>query len=97
MCRITTKYGVNLAYQIEFSKNVVEEDIPSIPQPYKEQIKRAIRERLAVEPVKFGKPLKYSLFGYRRLRVGDWRIIYKITGKIVRIVKIGNRRDIYNS
>ena len=85
-----------MVYTIEFEDSVIKEDIPGIPMPYKEQIKTAIRERLTQEPIKLGKPLKYSLFGYRRLRVGDWRIIYKIHGNIVRIVKIGNRKDIYD-
>ena len=77
-----------MAYLIEFAQSVIDEDLPSIPMPYKEQIKKAIRERLTVEPIKLGKPLRYSLFGYRRLRVGDWRIIYKIAGNVVKIVKI---------
>ena len=85
-----------MAYTIEFADTVIKEDIPAIPMPYKEQIKTAIRERLTQEPVKLGKPLKYSLLGYRRLRIGDWRVIYRICGSIVRIVKIGNRKDIYD-
>ena len=84
-----------MVYTIEFEESVIKEDIPAIPKPCKEQIKTAIRERLTKEPVKLGKPLRYSLFGYRRLRIGDWRVIYKISGNIVRIVKIGNRKDIY--
>ena len=84
-----------MKYKIEFEDRVIKEDIPTIPMPYKEQIKKAIRERLSVEPVKLGKPLKYSLFGYRRLRIGDWRVIYKIHDDIVMIIKIGNRKDIY--
>ena len=84
-----------MVYKIEFEDRVIKEDIPSIPMPYKEQIKKAVRERLTLEPVKLGKPLKYSLFGYRSLRIGDWRVIYKIYGDIVRIIKIGNRKDIY--
>ena len=82
-------------YSIQFAENVVAEQIPSIPMPYRKQIKRAIEERLAINPIKFGKPLRHSLFGLRRLRVGDWRIIYRINGAIVEIVKIGNRKDIY--
>ena len=84
-----------MTYQIEFENSVIKKDIPSIPSPYKEQIKKAIRERLTQDPIRLGKPLRYSLFGYRRLRVGDWRVIYKIAGSIVQIVKIGNRKDIY--
>ena len=84
-----------MIYTIEFEDRVIKEDIPTIPMPYKEQIKTAIRERLTKEPIKLGKPLRYSLLGYRRLRIGDWRVIYKIDGNIVRIVKIGNRKEIY--
>ena len=84
-----------MPYLITFEQRVIDEDLPSIPMPYKDQIRRAIRERLAAEPVKLGKPLKYSLFGLRRLRVGDWRIIYRINGEFVEIVKIGHRKDIY--
>ena len=84
-----------MAYKIEFEDSVIKKDIPAIPMPYKEQIKTVIRERLTQEPLKLGKPLRYSLFGYRRLRVGDWRVIYKIVENTVRIVKIGNRKEIY--
>ena len=86
-----------MAYSIKFAEIVVKEQIPSIPMPYRQQIKRAIEERLTKEPIKLGKPLKYSLFGFRRLRVGDWRIIYRITGNEIEIVKIGNRKDIYEN
>jgi mRNA interferase RelE/StbE len=82
-------------YKIKFAEIVVDEQIPSISEPYRQQIKQAIEERLTTEPIKFGKPLKYSLFGLRRLRVGDWRIIYRINENDVEIIKIGNRKDIY--
>ena len=84
-----------MAYEIQFAKVVTEEQIPAIPMPCKEQIKKAIRERLADAPTKVGKPLRHSLYGYRRLRVGDWRVIFNIEKQIVRIVKIGHRRDVY--
>jgi len=87
---------MGLTYLIEFAQSVVDKDIPSIPMPYREQIKKAIRKRLTVDPIKPGKPLRYSLSGYRRLRVGDWRIIYKIAENVVKIVKIGNRKSIYD-
>ena len=86
-----------MPYSIKLAEIVVKEQIPSIPAPYRQQIKRAIEERLAVDPVKFGKPLKYSLYGLRRLRVGDWRVIYRINGDTVEIVRIGNRKDVYET
>ncbi len=29
------------------------------------------------------------------MRVGDWRIIYRIVDKKIRIIVIGNRKDVY--
>jgi mRNA interferase RelE/StbE len=84
-----------MPYTILYTENVVEEDIPAIPVRQKAQIKKAIDERLGIDPVGLGKPLQHSLAGYRRLRVGDWRVIYRIEGNTVKIVKIGNRRDVY--
>ena len=84
-----------MVYSIKFAEIVVKEQIPAIPMPYRLQIKRVIEERLSIDPVKLGKPLRYSLFGLRRLRVGDWRIIYRIHDDAVEILKIGNRKDVY--
>jgi mRNA interferase RelE/StbE len=40
--------------------------------------------------------LRYSFKGARRLRVGDYRVIYRIEPEdLVVIVKIGHRRDVY--
>ena len=42
------------------------------------------------------KPLRYSLQGARRLRVGDYRVIYRIEPPdVVLVVKIGHRREVY--
>ena len=84
-----------MPFSIKFVEVVVKEQIPAIPMPYRQQIKRAIEECLSVDPLKFGKPLKYSFYGLRRLRVGDWRIIYRINENTVEIIKIGNRKEVY--
>ncbi len=82
-------------YKIEYLESVVEDDIPSLSKPDKLKIKRAIEEKLVNDPVRFGKPLQYSLKGCRRLRVGDYRIIYVIEKEVVLIVKIGHRKEVY--
>jgi mRNA interferase RelE/StbE len=84
-----------MPYSILYADSVVKKDIPALPLKQKAQIKKAIEERLTVDPVGLGKPLRYSLFGHRRLRVGDWRIIYRIENDTVKIVKIGNRKSVY--
>ena len=47
------------------------------------------------DPVRYGEPLRRSLRGYRKLRVGDYRIIYKIEEKNIIVFKIGHRREVY--
>ena len=61
----------------------------------KKRIKQAIEKRLIQDPVHFGKPLRYSLKGCRRMRVENYRVIFKLETKTILIVKIGHRKEIY--
>ena len=70
-------------------------DLKEIPGNIKDRIRKAIETRLLIDPISYGLPLRKSLHGHRKLRVGDYRIIYRIHGKEVVILKIGHRRDIY--
>lgn len=84
-------------YSIDYLEVVVKKDIPALPKSHKSAIKRAIEERLSVDPISYGKPLRYSLKGHRRLRVDDYRIVYKIvesTKKII-VTAIKHRREVY--
>lgn len=91
------KMSGNKLYTIEYLESVVEEDIASLPKNAKRQVQKAIEDRLKVDPVGFGKPLRYSLKGHRRLRVGDYRIVYRIEveNNRVLIIAIKHRKDIY--
>lgn len=84
-------------YRIFYRNTVTEKDIPALPPSIRKTVKRAIEERLTVDPVGLGKPLRYSLKGYRRLRVGDYRVIYSVeeAEKRVIVAAIGHRKDIY--
>ena len=87
-----------MTYRIEYLESVVDQDLPTLPRSVRKQVKTAIEKKLASHPVEFGKPLRYSLKGARRLRVGDWRVIYKIEPPdLVLVVKIGHRREIYEA
>ena len=90
---------MEMNYEIEYVDNVVNEDIPNLPKSIKIRIKKAIESRLKNDPVGYGKPLQYSLKGHRRLRVGDYRVVYRIDepAKMVLIVAIKHRKHIYNS
>jgi mRNA interferase RelE/StbE len=86
-----------MKYSIRYLEVVVKEHIPILPKTAKERIKKAIEDRLSVDPVKYGKPLQYSLKGHRRLRVGDYRVIYRIDSSnfFVLIVAIEHRKNVY--
>lgn len=86
-----------MSYTIRYLKEVITDDIPRLSKSAKELIKRAIEERLCVDPVSFGKPLQYGLRGQRRLRVSSYRIIYRIDQdkKEVVIVAIAHRKNVY--
>jgi len=85
-----------LSYRIEYLESVVREDIPQLSKDVRNRIRKAIETKLTTHPVEFGKPLRYSLKGARRLRVDDWRVAYTIElPDVVLIVKIGHRREVY--
>jgi len=55
-----------------------------------------IIERLRQWPsVSGAKPLRGELKGCFRIRTGDWRVVFKPVGSTVWIVKIDNRKDVY--
>ena len=85
-------------YTIRYDDDVLKEDIPALPKSAKKLIQKAIEERLTVDPLAFGKPLRYSYKGHRRLRVSDYRVIYRIDEekRSVLIVAIGHSKDVYD-
>jgi mRNA interferase RelE/StbE len=86
-----------VTYRIEYLESVVREDIPKLSKAVRGRVRAAIERKLTWYPVELGRPLRYSLKGARRLRVGDWRVIYKIEpAEVVLVVKIGHRRDIHD-
>jgi mRNA interferase RelE/StbE len=82
---------------IEYLPKVVSKDIPSLPKTVRNQIKKVIETRLTVDPIGFGKPLRYSLKGARRLRVGDYRIVYQVKNNKVIISAIKHRKEVYEN
>jgi len=85
-----------MPYNIAYEDKVWERDFPSLPKANAMQILKAVKDRLAVAPSDYGKPLANSLAGLWSLRIGDWRVIYKVEGVNVLIFAIGHRRDVYD-
>lgn len=88
----------NKIFTIKYLDSVIKYDIPALPTSAKKMIKKAIEERLMTDPIGFGKPLRYSLKGHRRLRVSNYRIIYRIEAEqqTVLIIAIKHRKDVYD-
>jgi mRNA interferase RelE/StbE len=86
---------MGIRYSIYYHKKVVEQDIPLLDNVWKIKIKGAIEQKLTAFPETFGRPLRRSLRGYRKLRVGDYRVIFRIEGKKIKIIVIGHRSWAY--
>ena len=86
-------------YSLCYADTVTRYHIPTLSKSARILIQRAIEERLTTAPHHYGKPLRRSLAGHRRLRVANYRVIYRIdeAQKTVYIVAIGHRRDIYEN
>lgn len=82
-------------FSVVYHHLVVRDDIHKLPTIWKEKVRRAIEERLITHPDLYGKPLRRSLKGYRKLRVGDWRVIFKIQKNTVKVFIIQHRSAVY--
>lgn len=87
---------MGITFNIVYHELVVKKDIPRISTTDKTRIKQAIEEKLTIEPEVFGKPLRRSLKGYRKLRVGDYRVIFRIEQQTVKVLCIGHRSVVYH-
>ena len=85
-----------MAYSLIYHADVKNTDLPKIDNKNKAMIKRAIKERLATQPEKYGSPMQRTLKGYWKLRVGDYRVIFKISGYDIFILGIMNRKSVYS-
>lgn len=89
--------GAIKKFEVRYETDVVKHDIPSLDRRFAKIIKKTIEEKLAINPVEFGRPLHYTFTGHRRLRVGDYRVIYRIEKNLVIIVAIRHRKNVYSS
>ena len=84
-----------MPYTLVYHPRVVEEDLPPLPLNVQRRIARALAERLTSAPEQHGVPLKRSLKGYWKLRIGDYRVVYKIAGRELLILGIIHRKKVY--
>lgn len=84
-----------MSYRIELTKAAVR-DLTAAPKPMLKRLDACILG-LAHDPLPPGVKKLRNSDGLYRVRVSDYRIIYRIEQEIltVLVVKIGHRRDVY--
>jgi len=82
-------------YSITLHPLVISKDIPRLDPRWRQEIRDSIRIKLGTRPELFGKPLQEDLRGLRRLRVGDYRVVFQIQKRTVHIIAIRHRSDGY--
>jgi len=73
----------------------VREDVAGLPANLRLRLAEAIRARLTREPRQYGHPLRAALARCWRLRVGDYRVVYRIEGGEVWVLAVLHRRAVY--
>jgi mRNA interferase RelE/StbE len=88
--------GSEKEYSLKYHR-LVSDDISGLDSFWFEEIRISIESKLLSAPEIFGKPLRQSLKGCRSLRVGDYRVVYRIERRIIRIIAIVHRSENYKS
>ena len=84
-----------MLFTLHYHPAVRFEDLPLIDRRTKDRIRKAIEERLKTVPHDYGEPLRKSLKGYWKLRVGDYRVVFKVIETEVWILGIRHRKSVY--
>ena len=73
----------------------VEDDLKSVGPSAARRIMRAIDSKLTEAPLEFGAPLSGNLANFRKLRIGDYRVVYQVREReiMVFVLAVGPRRD----
>lgn len=84
-----------MPFTLRYHPQVKEKDIPRLNLTIRKLIKTAIEQRLLVSPEMYSEPLRRTLKWYRKLRVGDHRIVLRIEPRDILILGICHRKDVY--
>lgn len=87
-----------MAYTVVYHPEVRSRDLPKLPRNIAGRIRRAIEERLVVDPISYGQRLRHDLAGSWKLRVGDYRVVDDIDAADLRVdvLLIAHRREVYD-
>jgi mRNA interferase RelE/StbE len=86
-------------YKVEWTE-IAKKELDKLDKFTREQILRFFKkESLLSIPSEVGKPLRHSLVGLWRYRIGKYRAIVKIKNDIlvILVIEVGKRDKIYNN
>ena len=87
-----------MAWKIEFAESA-QKELKALDRKAQRDITNYLRNRIATDedPRRFGDPLRKSLSGLWKYRVGNYRIICDIQNDvlIVLVIRIGHRSKVY--
>lgn len=86
-----------MKFNILYETHVIKKDIPKLDDFSKKRIRKEIELKLTTKPEVFGIPLQKSLKNYRKLRIGNFRIIFRIEDNFVKIFAIQLRSTVYEN
>ncbi|HEX9778571.1 MAG TPA: type II toxin-antitoxin system RelE/ParE family toxin [Geopsychrobacteraceae bacterium] len=84
-----------MPFSVVYHPDVKERDIPKLNGDIRNRIRKAIETRLMVAPHEYGEPLRKTLKGYWKLRVGDYRVVFRVDGDEVLVLGICHRKEVY--
>jgi mRNA interferase RelE/StbE len=82
-----------LAFDIAYKKSV-EKDLARLGKAEARRVLDKIEKDLATRPEAYP-ALRGQFSGLRKLRVGDYRVIFAILDERVLVLRVGHRREIY--
>lgn len=84
-----------MGYKLRYHPSVKSEDLPKLDRAIAARIRKAIETRLLAAPQEYGEPLRRTLKGYWKLRVGDYRVVFRVKGKEIFVLGIIHRKEVY--
>jgi len=82
-------------FKLEIKKSV-EKDLRQLPAELLDRILEKI-EALKIEPFPTQSIKLSGVENYHRLRVGDYRVVYRVEKHVITIYHVRHRREVYRS
>jgi len=70
-------------------------DVAELPLLMQYRVYEVYRRLAAWPEVSGAKALQYGWRGHYRIRTGDYRVIFRVAGSTVWVVRVAHRRDVY--